>query len=86
MLHKRQTEKLGRDFFGDIVIRRAKAAGDKHKIAPGERKLHAFGHACAIVAADCMIIYVEAGFRQVFAEIGGIGIDNIADKHLCADT
>ena len=86
MLDKRQAEKLGGHLFGDIVIGRAKAAGDEHKIAPGERKLHTFGHARRIIAADRVIIDVKTGFRKAFAEIGGVGVDNVADKHLCADT
>jgi hypothetical protein len=70
---------------GDVVLRRAQAAAADHRLAPLQRLADAELDALEVVADLDLKVGVDARKRELLADPGRVGIDDLAEQKLGSD-
>ncbi|MPN56978.1 hypothetical protein SDC9_204672 [bioreactor metagenome] len=73
-------------FFGQIVISGSQATGQQYNIAAQKSIFQALPQAAGIIPHHLMVININPQMCQATRNIGGVGIDHIAEQQLGAHT
>ena len=82
----RQAEIGGHRLFAQIVIGGAQAPGGNHNVVVGEGDLQRLLEALGIVPHHRRPVDVDPQFRQPLGDHLGIGVHNVPQQNLGADT
>jgi hypothetical protein len=82
---QRDVHHFGDRLTGDVVLRRTEASAHDDGVAAGEGRTEGKHDAGEVVADRSLEMAVQAGSRQLLADVGGIRIDDLTEQQLGPD-
>lgn len=77
---ERDAERAGHDLLGQVVARRAEAAGRNDEVGAGAGKLHRLLKPRAVIADNGLPIDIDAQLREQARDSRRVGIDGVAEE------
>ena len=83
--HQRHAHQLGDRVARQIVLGRAEPAADEHRVAALEQVAERLDDARLVVADHAVLVGVDARRRELLADPGAVGVDDLAEQQLGTD-
>ena len=83
--HERHTHQLGDRVTRQVVLGRPDAAADEHRVAAFEQVAQRLDDPRLVVADHAVLVGIDARRRELLADPGTVGVDDLAEQQLGTD-